>query len=44
MGKWDTVLEIYQKILLIDPNNSLVYYRVGLIYYNKGNYNKAEEL
>lgn len=42
MGKWDSVLEIYQKILLIDPNNSLVNYRVGLIYYNKGNYNKAE--
>ncbi|GCD77557.1 hypothetical protein JCM31826_10390 [Thermaurantimonas aggregans] len=42
MGKWEAVLEIYQKILDIDPNNSLVNYRVGLLYYNKGNFNQAE--
>ncbi|SMD46029.1 Tetratricopeptide repeat-containing protein [Aquiflexum balticum DSM 16537] len=41
-GKWDEIEEIYQKILQIDPNNSLVNYRLGLIYYNRGNFDKAD--
>ncbi|RZS97943.1 tetratricopeptide repeat protein [Cecembia calidifontis] len=41
-GEWDKIIEIYQKILQIDPQNSLVNYRMGLIYYNRGNYDKAD--
>lgn len=41
-GKWIEIEEIYQKILLIDPNNFLVNYRLGLIYYNRGNFDKAD--
>jgi tetratricopeptide (TPR) repeat protein len=41
-GKWNEVEEIYQKILQIDPQNTLVNYRLGLIYYNRGNFDKAD--
>ena len=41
-GDWDKILEIYLKILQTDPQNSLVNYRVGLIYFNRGNYDKAD--
>lgn len=41
-GKWNEVEEIYQKILQIDPQNTLVNYRLGLIYYNRGSYDKAD--
>lgn len=41
-GEWDKILEMYQKILQTDPQNALVNYRVGLIYYNRGNYDKAD--
>ncbi|MEX2511344.1 MAG: tetratricopeptide repeat protein [Cyclobacteriaceae bacterium] len=41
-AEWDQIIEIYQKILQTDPQNSLVNYRLGLIYYNRGNYDKAD--
>lgn len=41
-GKWSEIEEIYQKILQIDPQNSLVNYRLGLIYYNRGDFDKAD--
>lgn len=41
-GEWDQIISIYQKILQTDPQNSLVNYRLGLIYYNRGNYDKAD--
>jgi tetratricopeptide (TPR) repeat protein len=41
-GKWDEILEIYSKILQTDPQNSLVNYRIGLIYYNRGEFTKAD--
>ncbi|MFD2200752.1 tetratricopeptide repeat protein [Shivajiella indica] len=41
-GKWNEIEEIYQKILQIDPQNTLVNYRLGLIYYNRGNFEKAD--
>ncbi|WP_051107570.1 MULTISPECIES: tetratricopeptide repeat protein [Rhodonellum] len=41
-GKWTETEEIYQRILQVDPQNSLVNYRLGLIYYNRGNYDKAD--
>ncbi|HSI76068.1 MAG TPA: tetratricopeptide repeat protein [Lunatimonas sp.] len=41
-GKWVEIEELYLKILQTDPNNSLVNYRLGLIYYNRGNFDKAD--
>lgn len=41
-GRWNDIEEIYQKILQIDPQNSLINYRLGLIYYNRGNFDKAD--
>lgn len=41
-GGWDQILAIYQKILQNDPQNVLVNYRLGLIYYNRGNFEKAD--
>lgn len=44
LNKWDDVLNIYDKILTIDPNNTIACYRKGLILYNRGNYGAAEKL
>ena len=41
-GKWDEIEELYQKIIRIDPQNTLVNYRLGLIYYNRGEFDKAD--
>ncbi len=38
MGNWDQVMGHYKKILDTDPNNTLVNYRLGLIYYNREDY------
>ena len=42
MAKWDDVIELYERILETDPQNSLVNYRLGLIYYNRGQYERAD--
>ena len=42
-AKWDELVALYNKILEIDPQNSLVNYRLGLIYYNRGNYEYADK-
>jgi tetratricopeptide (TPR) repeat protein len=41
MGMWDDIISLYESILSIDPNNSLVNYRLGLIYYNRRQYEQA---
>ncbi len=41
-GKWNEVVTLYNKILEIDSQNTLANYRLGLIYYNRGNYEKAD--
>ncbi|MEI6595785.1 MAG: tetratricopeptide repeat protein [Bacteroidota bacterium] len=41
LGKWDEVLKQYLDILKIDPQNSSVNYKTGLIYYNRKNYVQA---
>ncbi len=43
MGNWTQVEKQYLKILEIDPHNSLVNYRLGLIYYGREDYQKAEK-
>lgn len=42
-AKWDELVVLYNKILEIDPQNTLVNYRLGLIYYNKESYEKADQ-
>ncbi len=41
MGNWDLVVLHYNKILNIDPNNTLVLYRMGLINYERKDYKQA---
>lgn len=41
-AKWDELIVLYNKILEIDPQNTLTNYRLGLIYYNRQNYEKAD--
>lgn len=43
LEKWDDVLKTYKDILAIDPNNTLVNYRVGYIYYYRKNFVEAEK-
>ena len=40
-GKWDEVVDLYSKILENNPKNTKVNYRLGLIYYNRKQYEKA---
>jgi tetratricopeptide (TPR) repeat protein len=40
-GNWDMVITQYNKILVIDPNNTLILYRMGLISYDKKDYKQA---
>jgi tetratricopeptide (TPR) repeat protein len=42
MARWDDIIELYNEILETDPQNSLVNYRLGLIYYNRGEYERAD--
>lgn len=44
LGNWDLVVVQYNKILAIDPNNTLVLYRMGLISYDKKDYKQAYQL
>ena len=41
LGKWDMVVAQYNKILSIDPNNTVTLYRLGLISYDKKDYKQA---
>jgi tetratricopeptide (TPR) repeat protein len=41
MGNWDQVVNQYQKILKISPNNSVANHRLGLIFYGREEYDKA---
>ncbi len=42
MGNWNQIIEQYDKILDVDPKNSLVNYRLGVIFYERKQYDKAE--
>jgi tetratricopeptide (TPR) repeat protein len=41
LGNWDIVIAQYNKILSIDPNNTVTLYRLGLISYDKKDYKLA---
>ncbi len=40
-GKWDEIIGLYNKILQVDPQNTYANYRLGLIYYDQKNFEKA---
>lgn len=42
LGSWNEVLNIYDAILEIDPNNTTAHYKIGLIYYGKEDFKTAE--
>ena len=42
IGNWQVVINEYNKILKIDPNNTLVNYRLGSIYYGRNEFEKAK--
>jgi len=44
LGRWSEVIGIYDKILEINPNNTIAMYRLGLVYYGRKDYNKAYPL
>jgi tetratricopeptide (TPR) repeat protein len=44
VGRWNDVIKIYEEILAVSPNNSLALYRLGLVYYGRKDYNKANVL
>ncbi len=41
LGEWDEVIKIYNSIIEIDPQNTIVNYRLGSIYYSRKNYQLA---
>lgn len=43
LGNWDKVMSQYNEILTIDPQNTIVNYRMGSIYYGRKDYAKAEK-
>lgn len=43
LQNWDDVLATYKDILTIDPNNTVVNYRVAYIYYYRKNYEEAQK-
>jgi tetratricopeptide (TPR) repeat protein len=44
LGNWDMVISQYNKILSIDPNNTVTLYRLGLILYDNKDYKQAYQL
>ncbi len=43
LGNWDQVINEYNEILAIDPQNTIVNYRLGSIYYGRKDYSRAEK-
>jgi len=44
IGSWEKVKDQYVQILKIDPQNTVANYWLGVIYYNRRDYLKAEKL
>jgi tetratricopeptide (TPR) repeat protein len=44
LGKWDDVVAQYTALLKIEPKNSTVNYKLGVIYYNRKKYTQAYAL
>ena len=44
LGSWNEVIDLYNKILEINHNNTVALYRLGLVYYGRKDYSKAQTL
>lgn len=44
LGRWNEVIELYNAILEINPNNTVALYRLGLVYYGRKDYSSASPL
>ncbi len=44
LARWNEVIDLYNKILEINPNNTVALYRLGLVYYGRKEYAKANPL
>jgi tetratricopeptide (TPR) repeat protein len=44
LGKWNDVIKTYDEILAVSPNNTVALYRLGLVYYGRKDYKKANTL
>lgn len=43
LGNWSQVENVYNEIINLDPENSTANYKLGLIYYGKGDYKTASK-
>lgn len=43
LGKWELVINTYLEILSVDPQHSLVNYRLASVYYGRKDYKQAEK-
>ena len=41
LGAWDEVINIYNSMIELDPKNTLINYRLGAIYYERKDFQKA---
>lgn len=41
LGRWNEVVDLYNKILEVSPQNTVALYRLGLVYYGRKDYSKA---
>ncbi len=41
LGEWESVINIYNSMLKNDPKNTLIHYRLGAIFYDRKDYQKA---
>lgn len=44
LGRWNEVIDLYNQILEVNPNNTVALHRLGLVYYGRKEYSKAEPL
>ncbi|HKK63855.1 MAG TPA: tetratricopeptide repeat protein [Bacteroidales bacterium] len=44
MGNWDVVIKQYNQIIETAPGNTIAMHRLGLVYYGRKEYDKAEKL
>lgn len=41
LGEWDEIIQIYNSMVALDPKNTLINYRLGAIYYERRDFQKA---
>lgn len=41
LGRWNEVIDLYNQILEVSPQNTIALYRLGMVYYGRKDYSKA---